>query len=279
MSAPSTFEVIAPEASSDFARMKVTRLAAAQKAARTIIQNAEHYFPVEAATGVPWFVIGLIHHREADFDFSTHLHNGNPLTHRTTDVPAGRPTTHAPPFTWEESAIDALEYDKLAGITDWSVGRVGYSLEKYNGFGPRNHGVKSGYLWAGSSIYVGGKYIRDRVWDPSYVDTQLGVMVVLKALLALDPRVAPRLGLPPVVSGGAPAPAPVSSASVPGTSSASTAKSAAIAAGGMAVAIAPAAVLGSGVIDPFWVMLAIIAVGVAAGGFAIFILHQIHKDD
>ena len=67
------------------------------------------YDQVANATGVPWYVIGIIHEMEGGLNFTTHLHNGDPLTRRTVQVPAGRPPTGMPPFQWEESAIDALD--------------------------------------------------------------------------------------------------------------------------------------------------------------------------
>lgn len=52
------------------------------------------YDRVALDTGVPWFVIGIIHGLEASFNFLAHLHNGDhPLTGRTRKVPAGRPLT------------------------------------------------------------------------------------------------------------------------------------------------------------------------------------------
>src|SRR2546423_191902 len=66
------------------------------------------YKVIEATTGVPAHVVGLIHQMEAGGRFTGHLHNGDPLSACTVQVPAGRPLTGGPSFTWEESAIDAL---------------------------------------------------------------------------------------------------------------------------------------------------------------------------
>src|SRR5690242_19094614 len=66
------------------------------------------YQKVQAATGVPAHVIGIIHQREASGRFDWHLHNGDPLSARTYHEPPGRPPTGGPPFTWEVSATDAL---------------------------------------------------------------------------------------------------------------------------------------------------------------------------
>jgi len=38
--------------------------------------------------------------------FKLHLHNGDPLTARTVNVPKGRPKTGQPPFAWGISAKD-----------------------------------------------------------------------------------------------------------------------------------------------------------------------------
>lgn len=168
-------------------------LPAAQKVAKEILSYKDKYAPLEQATGVPWYFIGLLHMRESNFDFNTHLHNGDKLNvngkfKRTTHVPAGRPI--APPkngqtYTFEESALDALVYE-FGKIKTWDIAQMAYFLELYNGFGYRQRGLPSPYLWAGSNQYIKGKYIADGVFDPTVVDSQLGTMVVLKCVLALD---------------------------------------------------------------------------------------------
>jgi lysozyme family protein len=55
--------------------------------------------------------------------------------------PAGNPAE--PPFTWFESTKDALAYDGLDKVKDWSVELLCCELEKYNGFGYREHGDES----------------------------------------------------------------------------------------------------------------------------------------
>ncbi|MBC7944106.1 MAG: hypothetical protein H7X91_02310, partial [Burkholderiales bacterium] len=45
------------------------------------------YEEVAQQTGVPWAFIGVIHGMECGFDFGAHLHNGDPLTARTFQVP------------------------------------------------------------------------------------------------------------------------------------------------------------------------------------------------
>ena len=61
----------------DRAQIKPDKIAQARKIARAIIANRAAYAAVERATGVPWFMIGALHCRESDMNFSTHLHNGD----------------------------------------------------------------------------------------------------------------------------------------------------------------------------------------------------------
>jgi len=158
-----------------------------QTGARRILAGRSRYEKVSAATNVPWFVIGLIHMMESDLSFNDHLHNGDPLSERTVHVPRGRPKTGSPPFTWEESAIDALGFDGFSGVTDnWCVERIAFMLEGYNGWGYRNRGIASPYLWSKTNNYTKGKYIEDGVFDPNYVSEQSGAMGLLSVMRDLE---------------------------------------------------------------------------------------------
>lgn len=134
-------------------------------------------------SSVPWFIIAVIHQLEASGNFNTHLHNGNPLSAKTTDVPKNRPLGD-PPFTWEESAQDALTFDGLNNWTDWSIAGICYKLEGFNGFGHRlfHPDVKSPYLWSFSNHYTKGKYHSDGIFDRILVSQQCGAMVLLKMM-------------------------------------------------------------------------------------------------
>jgi len=148
-----------------------------------IKNNESRYQKVSAATGVPWEFIGTVHAMESGCNFSTHLHNGDPLTAKTKQVPRGRPLGTAP-FTWEESAIDALKLKKLDKVTKWTKERIAYELERYNGFGYRlYHGdVLSPYLWSGTCHYSKGKYVADGKWDSSHVSRQVGAIPIYRGL-------------------------------------------------------------------------------------------------
>jgi lysozyme family protein len=148
-----------------------------------IINNRARYQTVAITLNIPWYVIAVIHSLEASLNFNRHLHNGDPLTQRTIHVPAGRPITGNPPFSWEESAADALRLEGLDHWTDWSVAGIAYKLERYNGTGYRAHGINSPYLWGGTNNYSSGKYVQDNVFSSTAVSKQLGGMVLIKLMI------------------------------------------------------------------------------------------------
>jgi lysozyme family protein len=148
-----------------------------------INKNKARYQEIERQTGVPWYWIGITHGLEAGFNFSSHLHNGDPLNARTFQVPAGRPKTGKPPFTWEFSAIDALKYEGFDKWNDWTkISILAYTFEKYNGFGYRNSSINipSPYLWSFGNHYSKGKFVKDGIFDRNAVSGQAGAMVILK---------------------------------------------------------------------------------------------------
>jgi lysozyme family protein len=149
-----------------------------------LLKNQRRYKSVSSnVNNIPWAMISVIQAMECGFNFSCHLHNGDPLTSRTKHVPAGKPATGNPPFAWENSAIDALKLAGLENVTDWSFPHMLYLLEKYNGFGYRNLKVPTPYLWSFSNQYEKGKYVADGQFDPEAVSRQCGAAVMLKALL------------------------------------------------------------------------------------------------
>lgn len=141
------------------------------------------YEAVAARAEVPWQFIAAIHGLEASFNFRAHFHNGDfPLTQRTRQVPAGRPLRWLPPSDWESSAIDALRHLGFMGQSDWSLPRMLYRIEAFNGFGYRRYGRPSPYLWSFSSIYERGKFVADGRYDPRARSQQCGAAVMLKLL-------------------------------------------------------------------------------------------------
>lgn len=159
-----------------------------------LVRGKDKYEQAESRTKVPWFFIGLIHGLECSFNFSQHLHNGDSLLHRTVNEPKGRPLGN-PPFTWQESAYDALKYEREAGTwatmaqedwEDWGVSSILYKLEAWNGWGFRMYhpNVRSPYLWSGSSLYDKGKYVSDGKFDPNLISKQVGAAAALKYMTA-----------------------------------------------------------------------------------------------
>lgn len=165
-----------------------------QRRAERLVAGKPEYQRVESRTGVPWWFVGLCHYRESDFNFATYLGNGQSLSRRTTIVPKDRgPFTGADAFL--QGAVDALRQENFIGAQDWSIARVLYRLEGFNGYGYHGRRVNSPYLWCGSTAYGppetrGGKYVRDGVFDPNTVDQQFGTAVLLKTVMDLDATIA-----------------------------------------------------------------------------------------
>ena len=147
-----------------------------------LTKSKDRYDVVGKALGIPWQFVGIIHGLEGSFNFGTHLHNGDPLTARTVQVPAGRPKLGNPPFAWEDSARDALKFHHFDKETDWSVPHMLFLWETYNGFGYRPRGIPSPYLWSFSNIYEKGKFVKDGVFDSTVASAQCGAAVMLKAV-------------------------------------------------------------------------------------------------
>jgi len=184
-SATSDYSVLAPEYDQMFKSMQLT--ASGDKLdppIRQIVMNKARYAKIESATGVPWFVIGIAHYLEAALNFNVHLVNGDPLTARTVHFPQGRPTVGEPPFTWEASAQDALAMGGWTRVQDWSLTRILFEFEKFNGWGyRRSHKINSPYLWNCTSQYTKGAYTRDAVFDPNVVAARCGAAAFLKRMM------------------------------------------------------------------------------------------------
>lgn len=165
--------------------------------AKALLAAKPRYQSVEAKTGVPWFVIGVIHERESSQNWSRSLAQGDPWNRVSVNVPRGR----GPFKSWEEAAIDALVncHPFLARKKDWSIGATLTNLELYNGAGYVNRGQPSPYVWAGTDQYRAGKYVRDGVYDPNHVDSQPGCAGMLMALMALDRTISFDGKMPPIV--------------------------------------------------------------------------------
>lgn len=166
------------------AEIRPERSSAVRDYASRIVQNRARYEEVAKETGVPWFVVGLIHGMEASFNFNAHLHNGDSLKARTVRVPTGRPKIWNPPNDWQSSAIDALAYYRLDKERTWWLPETLYRLENLSGWRTRLlHNINTPYLWSFTNHYTKGKFVADNVWDPNAVSKQPGAAAILKVLV------------------------------------------------------------------------------------------------
>src|SRR4051812_3840926 len=142
------------------------RLGEMARYAQFAIDHKAQYTAVESASGVPWWLIAVLHRRESDADFTTYLSNGEPLNCVTRIVPKGR----GPFPTFLAGAIDALKQDGLSSVIDWRLEKALYYCELFNGAGYDNRGLPSPYIWGGTSIQRAGKYVSDGVWSSTAMD-------------------------------------------------------------------------------------------------------------
>jgi len=138
-----------------------------------------HKFP----NPIRWFHIALLHEMECEQNFNCYLGNGQIFWKKTTIVPKGR----GPFSSFEKGAIDAIRFDRLNKVQDWSIGNTLYILEGFNGYGyAKYRGINSPYLWSGSNKYVSGKYISDNVYSRTAVSTQIGIALLMKKLFETE---------------------------------------------------------------------------------------------
>jgi lysozyme family protein len=166
------------------AKVKPSRKALVDEVVDRIVAHKPTYKKAGNPIDVPWWVVAVIHELEASGNFKAHLHNGDPLTHRTVHVPAGRPPGN-PPFTFAQSARDALEFDGLAHLEDWSISHTLFRLERFNGFGYRKASIDipSPYLWSFTQHYTRGKFDVDGHYNPALVSQQCGAAALLRVMI------------------------------------------------------------------------------------------------
>lgn len=193
----SLFEQMKDHYTKLWSTMKVTNnIPAIGQRVNVILANKARYQKLaEQLNGMPWYLIGCIHSLEASCSFAKHLHNGDPLTAKTVQVPKGRPLVGTPPFTWEASALDALRNIKgfhKIGAEGWTPERMLFELEGYNGYGywQYHRHVNSPYLWSFTNHYTKGKYVADGKWSETAVSQQIGAAILLKELIERDKAAA-----------------------------------------------------------------------------------------
>lgn len=148
----------------------------------------QQYETISGITHVPWFIIAVIHQREAAQNFNANIAQGDPWNKVSVRVPAGR----GPFASFQDAAVDALTNCApfAARWGDWTPGGAMTLLEQYNGLGYALRNVPSPYIWASTDQYVRGKFIADHVFDPNVVDAQLGCAAMLARMKVADPTIA-----------------------------------------------------------------------------------------
>lgn len=181
---PSRSDIVA-ENERLFQAMALTAPDAVGNQVKRILQNRARYEAAEATSGIKWYMVALLHALESSLRFDRHLHNGDPLSARTMNVPASRPTTGQPPYTWEVSAADALAFLFPEGARSGlaSVGGILYAFERINGLGYRSRNVPSPYVWGCTNVYAKGKFVSNGVFDPEAVCATCGAAAILKLLI------------------------------------------------------------------------------------------------
>lgn len=164
-------------------QIKPTRLTAMDAIITRVLANRPRYEAIgDPLQHIPWYFIAALHNLETSLRFDRHFHNGDPLTARTVRVPAGKPATGTPPFTFEASAMDALTEKGFHQKPAWPLAKMLFRMERYNGFGYRNKGIHTPYLWSFSNQYTRGKFVADGEFSFTAISAQGGGATLLKRM-------------------------------------------------------------------------------------------------
>lgn len=178
------------------AKIIPSRLHEVNEVARRLTAPAAkaRYEMISQTTGVPWWVIAVIHEREAGQNFSAQLGQGDPLGKPSRHIPRGRgpffnhPNDPPGQDAFYRAAVDALQNcpPYTARWKDWSAGGTMTALELYNGLGYEAHHENTPYDWGATDQEEKGKYVGDGQYNPNVWDTQVGCAAMLKAMMTLD---------------------------------------------------------------------------------------------
>lgn len=166
-------------------KINANRINEMEALAKFAIDHKSDYKAIETITGVPWWMVAVIHRRESDADFGTYLGNGEPLNRKTRLVPKGR----GPFISFVDGAVDALKLDGLAHVIDWRLEKALYYCEIFNGAGYDMRGLPSPYIWGGTNQQKPGKYVADGRFSSSTWDNQPGCAPIIATIAKLDPTV------------------------------------------------------------------------------------------
>ena len=154
--------------------------------AKSLVAAKSRYQTVAVKTGVPWFVIAVIHERESSQNWRASLAQGDPWNRMSIHVPAGR----GPFKSWEHAAIDALTEcaPYLAHHKDWSNWHADATRAvQWGSAMPRVMYRRP--ISGGTDQYKSGKFVRDGIYKATVVDKQPGCATLLRRMMQLDPSI------------------------------------------------------------------------------------------
>lgn len=133
--------------------------------------------------------VAALHWREASGDFTKSIANGQSLgTYIRRDGLLGNGSpgnSFSLTNSWTANAVEVLAYkvtEKYGGPRDISSSSAFNDFaERFNGLGYRQRGVTSPYVFAGTNLYTGGKFIADGVYSSETFDQQVGTAVLAAA--------------------------------------------------------------------------------------------------
>lgn len=184
------FEVLKPEYEALLSRAQI--VPAREKelnyaVTKVLFPHKELYLAVQAKSGVPAAFVMALAMREMSGRIDRYLGNGQPLSQKTTIVPKNRGPFFGPD-AFVRGAVDAFAIDGLDQQKNWTMARVCYEGENWNGWGYRNASINipTPYLWGATTVQKPGKYVEDHVFDKKVMDTQLGMIALIREIFDLD---------------------------------------------------------------------------------------------
>lgn len=151
-------------------------------------KSKKRYGAVALETNIPACLIAALHHRESACDFSTYLHQGDPLGKPAVNEPNDIPVF----YDWEPAAIHALlmkasvrDFHQITFRTS-DLNALCAFAERYNGHGYKNRSLPSPYVLSGTEGYSKGKFVSDGKFDANVVDKQIGVLPLMRTVLDFE---------------------------------------------------------------------------------------------
>lgn len=164
-------------------------------------QHRQEWDDVEGRTGVKRLWGFASFERESSSDYRCSPAQGDRWDQVSKNVPRGL----GPYANWGASCVASYRIDHLDLVKVWAWLRALYEAELFNGFGYRQFGIHSPYLWAWMTAYRDGdgKYDFDGHFKRGLTDQQCGIVALMLTMLRLDPSLA-LVDAPPLVLVDAP---------------------------------------------------------------------------